>query len=259
MSPFFFGTSERRIFGVYEPAAAGSPGKRAAVLCYPWGSEYLYAHRAIRQLAVKLSGAGYHTLRFDFFGTGDSGGESADVDLAGWESDVETAIEEIGDITGISRITLIGLRLGATIAASVAAKSSRPIDGLILWDPIVSGDEYLRQLGILPPDSGDPLDAASSDSRVSEQIQGFAPTRNVRQDFHSIDLAALISPPARRTLMLLTEQLPSHERLFPIPAGQSAGSLEIESMAAIHPWLENSANTGEVPVGLFQRIVNWLG
>ena len=252
MSPFFFGTSERRLFGVYEPAVSGTPGKSAAVFCYPWGCEYLYAHRAIRQLAVRLSAAGYHTLRFDFFGTGDSAGELSDADLAGWESDVETAMEEIGDITGVGRVTLIGLRLGATIAASVAAKSSRPIDRLILWDPVVSGDEYLCQLGALPQDPG-------NTNGISKQNQELTIAKNMRRDFHSIDLGALIFPPSRRTLMLLTEQLPSHERLFPMPAGQGAGSLEIESLAAIHPWLESSASAGEVPAGLFQRIVNWLG
>src|ERR1700722_5596148 len=138
MSPFFFGTSERRIFGVYEPAASGTSGKRAAVFCYPWGSEYIYAHRTIRQLAVRLSTAGFHTLRFDFFGTGDSAGDLTDADLAGWETDVESAMEEIRDISGMAQITLIGLRLGATIAASVAARLSRKVDSLVLWDPIVS-------------------------------------------------------------------------------------------------------------------------
>ena len=117
MNPFFFGTAERRLFGIYEPAAVGTAGKRAAILCYPWGAEYLHAHRTLRQLALKLSSAGFHTLRFDFYGTGDSGGEPTDVDLAGWEADLETAIEELTEITGLSKVTLIGLRLGAVVAA----------------------------------------------------------------------------------------------------------------------------------------------
>ena len=65
------------------------------VLCYPWGSEYIHAHRALRQLATRLSMAGFHTLRFDYFGTGDSAGEMEDADLGVWEDDIETAIEEL--------------------------------------------------------------------------------------------------------------------------------------------------------------------
>jgi pimeloyl-ACP methyl ester carboxylesterase len=259
MSPFFFGTSERRIFGVYEPAASGAPGKRAAVFCYPWGPEYIYAHRAIRQLAVKLSTAGFHTLRFDFFGTGDSAGDLADADLGGWGTDVESAMEEIRDISGVTQITLIGLRLGATIAASVAARYPRMVDRLILWDPIVSGEEYLRQLGVFSQKSLNTRHSASTDSESAYEIQGFPLTMNMMRDVHSTDLGAWLSPPSTRTLMLLTESLPSHERLLPILAGRDAESLEIETIVAIRPWLESSASAGEVPVGIIQRIANWLG
>jgi pimeloyl-ACP methyl ester carboxylesterase len=258
MSPFFFGTSERRIFGVYEPAASGTSGKRAAVFCYPWGSEYIYAHRTIRQLAVRLSTAGFHTLRFDFFGTGDSAGDLTDADLAGWETDVESAMEEIRDISGVPQVTLIGMRLGATIAASVAARYSRMVDCLILWDPIVSGEEYLRQFEVIPQKLLNKRPCLSADSERSYEIQGFPLTMNMMREFHSIDLGARISPPSTRTLMLLTESSPSHERLFPIPAGRDPGSLEIETIAATRPWLESSASAGGTPVDVIQRIVNWL-
>src|SRR6516165_2206759 len=104
MNPFFFGTSERRLFGIYEPAGARLTGKRAAILCYPWGSEYLFAHRTFHQLALNLSRAGFHTLRFDYYGTGDSGGEPTDTDLTGCEADLETAIEELIEITGLAKV-----------------------------------------------------------------------------------------------------------------------------------------------------------
>ena len=96
MSPFYFGTRERRLFGIYEPASCGTAGNRAAILCYPWGLEYLHAHRTLRQLALKLSATGVHTLRFDFFGTGDSGGEAIDANLKVWQTDLKMAMEEIG-------------------------------------------------------------------------------------------------------------------------------------------------------------------
>lgn len=257
MNPFFFGTSERRIFGVYEPAAPHTMGKRAAVLCYPWGCEYLHAHRTMRQLASKLSAAGFHTLRFDYFGTGDSGGEMVDVDLAGWETDVETAMEEIRDISGSHRTTLVGLRLGATIAASVAAKNSRTVESLILWDPVVSGDEYLQQLGTGDGTSKHMRHSAEADHQTYE-ISGFPLTQKQVADLRSIDLGALIMSPPARTLMMLTERLPSHERLFPMPANAGVGSLEIEAVTAIRPWIENSTHAGGMPIGVIQRIVGWL-
>jgi len=67
MNVFYFGAGERRLFGVYTPARHG--GRRGAVLCPPWGQEYLRAHRSIAQLANTLATAGVHVLRFDYSGT----------------------------------------------------------------------------------------------------------------------------------------------------------------------------------------------
>src|SRR6201996_7552654 len=126
MNPLFFGSTGRQLFGIYEPAAAGTSGKRAAVICYPWGPEYINSHRSLRQLTLKLSAIGYHTLRFDYYGTGDSGGDASDADLVGWEADLKSAIDEISEMTGVTRVTLIGLRLGGSIAANVAGGASGP-------------------------------------------------------------------------------------------------------------------------------------
>jgi len=148
MNPMFIGGSDRRLFGLYEPAVASRGKPRAAVLCYPWGMEYIYAHRTMRQLASRLSGAGFHTLRFDYFGTGDSSGEADQADLAGSNSDVAVAIEALRDIAGTSKVALIGLRLGANIAVQAAATHESEVEALVLWDPIVSGDLLSSLAGI---------------------------------------------------------------------------------------------------------------
>jgi pimeloyl-ACP methyl ester carboxylesterase len=137
VNPLYLGTRERRLFAVYEPAAVKDRRTRAAVLCYPWGAEYVYAHRTMRQLAVKLSTCGFHTLRFDYFGTGDSGGEDSEANPAAADVDVESAIEGLQDIVGVARVALIGLRLGATLAARAAMRRKENIEALVLWDPIV--------------------------------------------------------------------------------------------------------------------------
>ena len=262
MTPFYFGTSERRLFGIYEPAAYRATGKRVAVLCHPWGSEYLYAHRTMRQLAAKLSAAGFHTLRFDFFGTGDSGGDMVDADLSGWATDVELAIEEIKDIVGATQVTLIGLRLGAAVSINVATKLPRQIDALVLWDPVVSGEEYLRLLGDAARQHAERQQlAAASASQSNEkhrsiEILGFPLTQRMKHDIQSIELRASLSPPPSRTLLLVTERLPSHAGLS---SGSSSETLEVEFMSAVRPWVEDPTHIGMVPFGVIQRIVNWLG
>ncbi len=154
MNPFFFGTSQRRLFGIHGPAAS-RPGKpRAAVLCQPWGDEYIYAHRSLRQLAVRLSLGGLHTLRFDYFGTGDSAGEACDTSVAGMQADVLMAIETLKDLAATEKVSLIGLRAGANVAAGAAASTPGAIEALVLWDPILAGDPC----GDSVPDELPPLD-----------------------------------------------------------------------------------------------------
>jgi len=271
MTPFYFGTSDRRIFGIYEPAAPGTAGKRAAVLCYPWGSEYLHAHRAMRQLAIKLSVAGYHTLRFDLFGTGDSGGDMTDASLAGWQNDVHMALEELREIVGAASATLIGLRLGAAIAANVLAQRPDDIDALVMWDPIVRGEHYLADLGVAseaqacPPRNG-------CDTPQTIEVQGFPLTQDLLREIRSIDLRSFTTEPPARTLIVVTDPSPSHAGLAApsamassagVPASSPYAQLNtapptIEFMNAACPWIEDIASTGVVPITVINRIASWL-
>jgi pimeloyl-ACP methyl ester carboxylesterase len=138
MTPLFFGNSERRLFGIYDPPAKSNGPARAAVLCCPGGDEQVHAYRTLRQLASRISQGGRHVLRFDYYGTGDSAGPTVANDIAGWCDDIETAIAEIKDLAGAPKVSLVGLRLGANLAAQVAARSPESVDSLVLWEPIPS-------------------------------------------------------------------------------------------------------------------------
>jgi pimeloyl-ACP methyl ester carboxylesterase len=131
------------------------------VLCQPWGDEYIYAHRSMRQLASRLSDCGFDTLRFDYFGTGDSAGEEWDADVAGMQADVVTAIETVTDLAATQKVTLIGLRVGANVAAGTAAGCPQAIEALVLWDPILPGDPCLDVPQELPPLDVDALPSRS--------------------------------------------------------------------------------------------------
>jgi len=225
MNPMFIGTAERRLFGLYEPAVAPRGKPRAAVLCYPWGMEYIYAHRSMRQLASRLSAAGFHTLRFDYFGTGDSSGEADQADLAGSIADVEAAMEALKDIAGAPKVVLIGLRLGANIALDVAARHKSEIEALVLWDPIVSGNEYAQTL------------PAGSD--LSDRV-----LREIR----AIDLPSSFAGIPERSMILVTQRMPSHEQL----------RRPVEFVEAACPWVEEITMSGALPVPAMKRIEEWL-
>ncbi|MDO3722402.1 alpha/beta fold hydrolase [Marinobacter sp. chi1] len=144
MEAFFFGPSQSYLLGVYHPRKTGHLDE-GVVLCNPFGQEYLRAHKSIRRLAINLSELGYPVLRFDYRGTGDSAGNLSDVTADEWVEDIGHAIQELRDMAGVSRVALVGLRLGAILAARAAIESN-DVSRLILWDPITDGEGYLEEI-----------------------------------------------------------------------------------------------------------------
>lgn len=252
MNPYFFGTGERRLFGLYTPGHSGGAPDRAAVLCHPWGQEYLRAHRSMRHLANLLTRAGVHVLRFDYFGTGDSDGDITGGDLAGWQGDIEMAIDELRDTTGATRVGLVGLRLGATLAAAVAANRPDDVDRLVLWDPVVQGEEYaheLRQTSSAP---------GRSSPDGSMEVLGFVLTGRMLREIGSIDLPTLVPSLPRRTLVVASQPLRSHGALRTVMDGRGAGGPSIEDIPSPPAWLEDrNTGVGAIPVPVLQRIVQW--
>jgi uncharacterized protein len=234
MTSFHFGSRQRRLFGYYEPAQANSSKLRAVLLCHPMGNEQVFAYRSMRQLAARLVRAGFHVLRFDYFGTGDSYGDTGEGDLAGWCGDIETAIEELKEITGATKVDLAGLRLGANLSARVAADRPQEINKLILWEPLTAQELAVAGFGCAAPQ-------ADRNSRLngSDIVQGFA------RDAILGKTALLPSS----TLVLLTVRPPSPTEF---------GSLAVEYVAEASAWIEERLDTGTIPAGALQRIVDWL-
>jgi len=116
------------------------------VLCNPFGYEALSAYRGWRDLADALAARGMAALRFDYPGTGDSGGNEEDpLRWRAWLDSIKSAVGVLREQSGVSRITLCGLRLGATLAA-IAAEELGGVDNLVLLMPLVSGKAYIREL-----------------------------------------------------------------------------------------------------------------
>jgi pimeloyl-ACP methyl ester carboxylesterase len=144
MLPIYFGDSARALFGLYHPAQKARAKPVSVVLCHPFGNEYFGAYRTMRVLADQLANAGVSVLRFDYYGTGDSAGFGLDASIEQWLADIDCAIEEIKGTVAAETTSLIGVRLGATLAAH-SAKVRTDIDRLVLWEPILHGREHVDQ------------------------------------------------------------------------------------------------------------------
>ena len=189
MNPFYFGRSERPLFGLFtrgqSTASAGAASGRAVLLCHPIGSEYMRAHRAFRQLTTLLNRAGLDVLRFDYSGTGDSAGDGDEATFDDWLDDVDWAIDELMDTAGVDTLDVVGLRWGATLAA-LAARSRDEIRHLVLWDPVVSGASYLEEVLPHPCPQG------------TVGIEGYPFSASLRAGLEGIDLRQSLRRHARR-------------------------------------------------------------
>jgi pimeloyl-ACP methyl ester carboxylesterase len=204
MEPFFFGLPEKPLFGVYHPPQCDSVRDCGIVLCYPIGHEYLHIHRAYRQLAIHLSNAGFHVLRFDFYGCGDSSGDEGVAGLYQCLSDISVAIDEIRSRCGFVRFCLAGYRLGGTLAVMAGAERGG-IEGLVLWDGIVSGKGYIEELTILHRrflrDYFPKPQRLPKHERLTE-LKGFPLTDCMYTDLEKMNLLAIQQKPADNLLVI---------------------------------------------------------
>jgi exosortase A-associated hydrolase 2 len=143
-TPFFFGEGRSSLFGVlHEPRL--EIGSTPFVFCHPFGEEKLWAHRVFVTFARELASRGHTVLRFDYSGNGDSSGDFSDWTVEVGIANIATAIDELKARTSSTRVGLLGLRLGATLASRLA-EMRNDVERLAMWSPILHGGRYMQEL-----------------------------------------------------------------------------------------------------------------
>ena len=145
---FFQGTGDARLFGVWRDvqlSASVDKARHVWVICPPFAEEDKSARRTLTELCQKLQGRGEASLLFSFRGTGDSDGDFADATIEAWRDDVVAACREAARRAPHARLCLLGVRLGASLAALAAAEAKAT--RLILIEPLLAGRPYLAAMG----------------------------------------------------------------------------------------------------------------
>ncbi len=252
VEPFLFGNPA--LYGCLHP---GSSRQRGVVICYPFAHEYITMHRAARQLATQLSRAGLPTLRFDYLGTGDSSGRLREARLDRWVRDVRLAVDELRQRTGVERVCLIGIRLGAALALR-AAVGRDDVEALALWDPVIRGQSYLDEMR---RDTRRMLRVAhvrrGTRKRGQSELVGFAVAPELEDDLRRLELDAGPFPPARRLLLLETRD----GGAAPLGAALRAGGRHVDSHTDAYPdlwrWSEDITRL-LLPHSQVRAIARWV-
>jgi pimeloyl-ACP methyl ester carboxylesterase len=232
MKPAFFGSSACQLFGIHEPPRAATTRNTSVLLCYPGVQEYNMAHWAFRRLSSMLAREGIHVLRFDWSGTGDSWGRGTDGSMEQWIQDVGSAARELRDASGAEAVTIIGFRLGATIATLACGKESLA-DDLVLWEPVIEGSQYIA--GLESVDTRENRRLLHHGPTRRNELVGFPFRESLRSNLDRIDLRTCPPRGAKRVLIVTesdTHKVREVERSFAAASIDTAYRCVPENAAA---------------------------
>ena len=246
---FYFESGDRSLFAwLHRPA--GTVAEHGVLICPPLGHEQVHSHRTLRHLAERLAAQGFAVMRFDYHNTGDSDGTENDPQrLATWQANVSDAVDWMRLEGGCRKISLVGLRLGATLAAFYAEQHE--VESLVLWAPIVKGRRYVRELTAL---SQTAQLAAGSESAGIEAM-GFVYPNELAGELAQIDLLA---HSVRCQQVLIASNANAAGDLALLEHLTKQG-VSVESMALTgYEGMMAEPHDTQVPHEALRRIVDWM-
>lgn len=230
------------------------------VICPPLGWEAIQSYRSLRILAERLAQAGIPSLRLNYDGTGESPGSDQDPGrVAAWIASIRHAGEALARVEGVESVGLIGLRIGATLAACAA--ESLGLSRLVLWEPFASGAQYTREMEIL---------AAAAISREKETASAAPPgpgleaagtllTHETISSLNALDIAQML-PRGKPDILIVTRDdrpSPSSTRLQK-HLMENGCSVTIERLPGFREMMTYPENS-QPPLAAIDRICSWAG
>lgn len=204
----------------------------------PLAYEYFNSHATLKTLADRLAARGYTVVRFDYRGTGDSAGAAWDLDrVTCWRQSVSDVAQAMRD-AGCTRLHVVGLRLGATLALELPG-----IDDAVAWAPVLSGKRWMRELRMLG---------------IPTQRPGFVFAGTVFSDDTVSAMATvnLTRTSAKRVLLLQRPAAP----LTTLETQLREANVEVtlDNAEGTDAFLDQPSEDAVVPSALLERIATWL-
>lgn len=250
-SPIWFGAQDAPLFGLLSPPAGGR-NRRGAVICQPIGHEGYVAHGTMRQLAHALADVDVLTLRFDYSGLGDSAGTAtADDQAQRWLGDIQAAADVLAE-HGVEQLTVIGMRMGGTLAAAWSAATSRPPARLVLWDPCASGKAFLREQQALHA----LLLNGSSQPTEGVETPGYFFSEHTCASIRKLVLPTFVDHNETQYLVLVRDDRPVSRAL---KTWFSSGEVEHGIAVGQATLLDVDPFWSTIPTQALERVIKWVG
>ena len=250
--PVWFGSLNAPLFG-WLSRPATSPVIGGVVIVPPVGYEARNARATLRYLAHELARCGFLALRFDLRGTGDSAQEFNEVlPSPDWSEDVAIAVQLLRS-SGVKSVSLVGMRLGATLVAMAASDATLNLSSIVMWDPCESGGSYLRELSSLESLRREQF-IQSEDGSVETAEYLFTP--EMAAATRSLKMSVLTEAFHAKRMMVVTRSTrPLSSKLHEHLSSRSANfvtTVEQEALLEVLPF------AAEVPAATVLDIIAWL-
>jgi alpha-beta hydrolase superfamily lysophospholipase len=246
----WFGPEDGPLFGwLHVPEDRQARG--GVLLCPTLGIEAVSAHYAQRRLADRLSEAGFVTLRFDYAGTGDSGAPPQGAGIVtAWLASIRCAAAFLGRL-GIGRTSVVGLRVGATLAAEAFGWGPAAVDDVVLWDPCPTGRAFLRDQRAL----WSFFRGGGNDDDGSVETPGLVYDQTTVADLSSLGIGNGDGPLADGVLLLTRSNRKADARMverLAMPHVQRQSVVGQERLVDVEP------ESATPPYETIETIVEWL-
>ena len=247
-------TAGQRFCLFHPPAGAIQSGR--VLYLHPFAEELNCTRRMVAQQARAMAAAGYAVLQIDLTGCGDSTGDFADATWNAWLEDAALAHGWLSQFAS-GPLWLWGMRSGALLATGLLKTLPEPAN-LLLWQPVVNGQQVLQQFLRLHS-AGQWMGAGKSDEQSPSQRLAMGQSVDIAGYTVSPEMAASITPaslqppdtmPQGRLIWIdITKQTdavlsPSSEQV--ISAWRQAG-WQTETKALVGPSFWQTVSTENAP------------
>lgn len=141
---FFLKQQNKQIYCVeYLPSEIYNK-KHGVILCKPIWGERIRTHIIFSNLGRLLSENGFSAITCDYYGDGNSGGETIELNYFSMVDDITRLHHYFSQNQHIDTYSLLGLRLGANVAIG-AAPNIFNLQKMILFEPALNPIDYFHK------------------------------------------------------------------------------------------------------------------
>lgn len=263
---FFRNRDGRRLFSVLHEADSNASRDRAVVFCAPLFEEKLWSHRVLVNFARFLATRGISSLRFDYFGDGESEGRFEQASVRSRIADVDDAVAHCRQLTGAAQVYVHGLCYGATLG-TCAALANDVVAGAVAWAPVMDGERYAGELlrahlsaqmvvhRKIVHDREALVRQIMADEAVN--VEGYEIGKALYSEMTGIDFPSVLRGAGKRVLVMQIAPTDRVETQYAVLNGLGCAAVQFETAREAKFWMQQKT-VFPYCEDLFTRTADWL-